>query len=44
MIAGAGDRYITASADQLLISQKMSSACLAKPGEKKTDEIVPQIV
>jgi phosphoribosyl-dephospho-CoA transferase len=39
-----GYSHVTLGADKVFIPQKMVSATIAEPGEKKTNEVVPQIV
>jgi hypothetical protein len=44
MVIGSGNNNIALSADKILIPKQMISTGIAKPGKKKTDKIVPQII
>ena len=39
-----GNSHIAFSANKVFIPHKVVSAAIAEPGEKKTNEVVPQIV
>jgi hypothetical protein len=43
MVVGSRNKYIAFGANKFFIPKQVISTCIAKPGEKETDKIVPQI-
>jgi hypothetical protein len=44
MEIGPGNQYIAFGTNDLFIPQQLIAAAMAKPGEKKTYDVIPQIV
>jgi len=43
MVVGSRNKYIAFGTNKFFIPEQVISTCIAKPGKKETDKIVPQI-